>query len=694
MISLVFCINAISWIINVRQGSVIDGVSKKNVAKSQHKVLQGLKKIGIYEHKMISHVANLIKVEFPDSMLEKVEGIEGVREVQKSVLVRVPEPFSVSDIEEENIFDNHDITKVKSAWSGLGVSGNKVKVGIVDTGIDYTHSAFRNKNGTVCVGNGCRIIECYDFTGEQPDCLDSLGHGTHVAGIVGGLDDTIHGVAPNVVYGSYKVFKKGAKDEDYFQVYMALDQAYQDGMQVINLSLGLPSGWDGGIIESIYAKLEHNGVIVVNSNGNSGSYGLFMSGSPGVSKHAFAVAAFRSFPNGTYIPTTFTSWGPGPKLQIKPEIGGPGQAILSAIPNTLCPDKPCYARKSGTSMSSPYIAGVAALFVELYKTNVNFTSRAMQTSSPSMANANIAYSVLQQGSGMVDAFQLLSTTTVIEPNKLELGAVGRGTFKSIKISNNGATDVTYSLSNLNALSVRGFKQVEQRAFHHTLSMIASVTIPSGKSKTLRIYIYPDSKMMNGDGWVFSGYVILTGGDGKKLFVPYAGYKGNYQERLVFQPQSPSMVHNLLDHSSLRYSTSPVGKESGTITTNFTDENSVNLWVSFQHPVEALQIQVISKKTNTSLGITHYEKNIRNYDGEFEDLKSSHKTYNFTKYFENGQYCEGCYATDKEMTKWLPIVDGEYYFKMIAQKPLGNVYNKNHYTTWTSPVIRVRRGSSK
>ncbi|KAI9598732.1 peptidase S8/S53 domain-containing protein, partial [Syncephalis fuscata] len=90
--------------------------------------------------------------------------------------------------------------------------GRGVKIGIIDTGIDYLHSALGG-----CFGKGCKVTYGYDFVGDNynganmphPDAdpMDSCnGHGTHVAGIIAAQSSYVIGVAPAATLGAYRVF--------------------------------------------------------------------------------------------------------------------------------------------------------------------------------------------------------------------------------------------------------------------------------------------------------------------------------------------------------------------------------------------------------------------------------------------------------------------------------------------------------
>ena len=682
MLSILASTNALSWIIEVDHGSESQGFTKSKVIKSQDSIKSKLKILGATQIQSISFIANLVKFEIAEDLFEQVSEIQGVRQIRKSETISPPKPVAVETRVRVNGI--HDATKVKTAWDKYDVSGEGVLVGVIDTGIDYTHSAFQNEKNVTCVGStGCKIVQCYDFTGElnKTDCMDTLGHGTHVAGIVLGKDDRITGVAPNAKLGVYKVFREGVQDEDYFQVYAALDQASKDGMNVVNLSLGLASGWDGGLIEGIYGKMEELGILIINANGNEGNFGLYMGGSPAVSKSAIAIAAFKTNSDNSFLPTSFTSWGPTPELKIKPEIAGPGQAILSSIPNSMCKQKSCYDSWSGTSMASPYIAGCAALYIEYFKSSKGFKSKAMQSASPSVNLNGSPHSIVQQGSGMINMDWLLSTFTVVEPNKIELGAVSKGQFKILTVTNDGTTILNLTFTHESAVSVHGDNRlVVSKSYNNTVKMRSEMSVYPGTQKKLMIWIQPDTAMDINANWVFSGYIKMTDDAKNVLRIPYAGFYGNYQSISIY-PSDGSYPTFMANGKRYR-NKSDVVVVSGSVIPRFA--------IKYVHPVEALQVQIVNKTDDKPLGLTHYETHIRNHDGEFEDIRVPSKVYDFKTYFENGKYCVFCYAVDKEMKEWKSIVNGEYYFVITAQKPLGKVTNKNDYVVWQSPLVIVNR----
>ncbi|WP_277605248.1 S8 family serine peptidase [Glycomyces sp. L485] len=179
-----------------------------------------------------------------------------------------------------------------------GIDGSGVKVGVIDTGIDYTHPDLGG-----CFGPGCRVVTGTDFVGddfdsEDPDNdvpapdddpTDCGGHGTHVAGIVG-ADGEVTGAAPGVEFGAYKVF--GCEGSTSAEVIMlALEASLADGMDVVNLSLGQAFQWPGYPTSEAANALTAEGVAVVASIGNSGESGVYSASAPGVGADVIGVAS-------------------------------------------------------------------------------------------------------------------------------------------------------------------------------------------------------------------------------------------------------------------------------------------------------------------------------------------------------------------------------------------------------------------
>lgn len=146
--------------------------------------------------------------------------------------------------------DAHDVISDISA--GLGI-----KVGVIDSGIDYTHPDLdANYAGGI------------DFKDDDDDPFDEdFGHGTHVAGIIGAEDNNIPsiiGVAPKVsLYAVRVINKHGGTDSD---VIAGMDWCVENEMDVINLSVGSLDG--SSAIEQATNRVWDAGIIVVAAAGN------------------------------------------------------------------------------------------------------------------------------------------------------------------------------------------------------------------------------------------------------------------------------------------------------------------------------------------------------------------------------------------------------------------------------------------
>lgn len=209
----------------------------------------------------------------------------------------------------------------------LGIRGQGMRIGVIDTGIDFTHSMLGGP-GTVeifksvdpakesvlfpnkkVVGGIDLVGTDYDANSDdfqlripKPDAnpIDEGGHGTHVAGTVAGIGDgiaTYSGVAPDADLYAIKVF--GAEGSTSDEVVIAGLEYAADPLgnldltkrlDVVNMSLGSPYGTSHIFYNAAIKNLSNAGTIVVASAGNSGAK-MHIVGAPGVSEEAISVAA-------------------------------------------------------------------------------------------------------------------------------------------------------------------------------------------------------------------------------------------------------------------------------------------------------------------------------------------------------------------------------------------------------------------
>ena len=229
----------------------------------------------------------------------KLAKLPGVVAVFPVVTIDAPEPGDTTLPAMQTALN---MTGARFAQDTMELSGNGIRVGIIDTGIDYLHP-------DLGAGWGARVTYGWDFVGDaydagdpandfpvpDPDPMDCNGHGTHVAGIVGADGDPmaggVLGVAPEVEFGAYRVFGcEGSSTADL--IVAALERAYLDGMDVVNMSLGAAFQWPQYPSAVASNALVDAGIVVVASIGNSGGTGVYSAGAPGVGEKVIGVASY------------------------------------------------------------------------------------------------------------------------------------------------------------------------------------------------------------------------------------------------------------------------------------------------------------------------------------------------------------------------------------------------------------------
>lgn len=232
-------------------------------------------------------------------------------------------------------------------------SGNKgtgVKIGIIDSGIDYLHQDLDD----VYAGGE-------DFVENDGDPMDVYGHGTHVAGTACAEDNDkgVVGVAPKCALYSLRVLNDSGSGS-WSATVAAMDWAVTHGLQVVNLSLG-SSQDPGSTVKAAFDNAEAAGLVIVAAGGNSGNPRGNGNNVIYPAKYASVIAVAATDKNDTR-----PSWSStGEEI----ELAAPGVSVLSAWNDGTSPHNPqpiyfdgdWYKEGSGTSMASPHVAGTAAL---------------------------------------------------------------------------------------------------------------------------------------------------------------------------------------------------------------------------------------------------------------------------------------------------------------------------------------------
>ncbi|MGH9457381.1 MAG: S8 family serine peptidase, partial [Thermoanaerobaculia bacterium] len=169
-----------------------------------------------------------------------------------------------------------DLVRAEELWAHT--RGDTVRVGVVDTGIDFAHIDFR----AVTSGRS-RLMRRppfgFDFVNNDTDPSDDLGHGTHVAGTIAAADNAygVIGVAPEVELHALKVLGSDGKGTST-NVVRAIDWAIENDFDVLNFSLGFDSPPPGPIaVKEAVQRAVEAGIVLVAASGNDfedGAVGL------------------------------------------------------------------------------------------------------------------------------------------------------------------------------------------------------------------------------------------------------------------------------------------------------------------------------------------------------------------------------------------------------------------------------------
>ncbi|MEM2109395.1 MAG: S8 family serine peptidase [Candidatus Odinarchaeota archaeon] len=293
-------------------------------------------------------------------------------------------------------------------------SGSGVKIAILDSGISSSHPDFTG-----------RIIASKSFV-EGENATDLNGHGTHVAGIAAGSGTASNGLYKGVAPGALLINAKCAQVSGIAltsDVIAAIEWSVSEqGADILSISLGGGLGDPDSPLSTTVDWAASQGVIVSISAGNSGPDYASVA-SPAAGRRVIAVGASDYDDRIVY----FSSRGPTVDGRVSPDVVAPGYQVISTLAAEsiidlvsqyyLYPDPRIrgsglysggyyYIALSGTSMSSPFVSGAAALLLSAFpnlKGNPQAVKSALMNTAVKLVNASsVEYDPNIQGSGRIN----------------------------------------------------------------------------------------------------------------------------------------------------------------------------------------------------------------------------------------------------------------------------------------------------
>jgi subtilisin family serine protease len=310
--------------------------SSYKVSRHETEIKGRIKEKGGRVKRVFSKSLNGVSVSLDNQALKAMRENPDVAYIEADMVINVDEALlSANAIQTGATWGLDRIDQVSIPLNGTyqyQASGAGVNVYVIDSGILSTHSEF-----------GGRVNLAFDSVGDGQNGTDCQGHGTHVAGIIGG---NTYGVAKNVNLFAVRVLNCSGSGTTS-SVIAGIDWVTQNhsGPSVANLSLG---GSSSTALDTALNNMINSGVIAVvaagNANNNACSY------SPARVPNAITVGSTTS----DDVRSSFSNYGSCV------DIFAPGSGIKSAIASS----DSATASMSGTSMASPHVAGVAALYLE------------------------------------------------------------------------------------------------------------------------------------------------------------------------------------------------------------------------------------------------------------------------------------------------------------------------------------------
>jgi len=328
---------------------------------------------------------NIILAKLPAKLVVKLAEQPSVVKIFENFEVKLIEPVTrkPADVRADQV-SSWGIFKIRAneTWA-LGITGEGIRIAVLDTGVDITHPALAGKMLSVIPGDPYYPGGWMEFDSAgnpiRSTPHDTHGHGTHCSGTAlgGNTVDILIGVAPGATLmhglvlpgggGTFAQVLAGMQwTVDPYYLTPGGDRVYTGlPAQVVSMSWGANEFYGNELLPAIEAMLLAN-IVPVAAIGNAGPgttsnpgniWGTFGIGATDINDN---VASWSSGKVVTWPspPPTWPFFDIYPSTYIKPDLSAPGVAIRSSVPGGG------YEDWSGTSMATPHVAGTVALMLQ------------------------------------------------------------------------------------------------------------------------------------------------------------------------------------------------------------------------------------------------------------------------------------------------------------------------------------------
>ncbi|KAM0330121.1 hypothetical protein ACHAQA_004293 [Verticillium albo-atrum] len=394
----------------------------------------------------------------------------------------------------------------------------------------------------------------------------------------------------------------------------------------------------------------------------------------------------------------FSSWGPSYENDLAPLVSAPGGFVYGAFPEGQ------FAVASGTSFSTPYVAGVAALYYAHAKKNKDEFIRRLASTSQSLPAYNSADQkviadlgpVAQQGAGLINVASIFDHEIVLlsEPALHLNDTDNRINTHTIRIQNNGAEEVVFNVTHVPAATVssRNVAWYIYPSYPPLVDAVGSLetpelfTVPAGATREFDVTFSSPNGVAKDSGAVWSGKVVLQGSNDQAISIPYLGVEASTYEwgALHHGPEAYRYSEQTGELFPVDYKGEPYRPAEG---------NSPEIWFAFRYGTYEFSIDIVGEDFKTDqfvyppvpgVGADAWYGSIR------QQIILEWDPMDFPMR-EIVRFSSGSYVTFRSLANGTDIPSGRYRVFSRALRIFGDASNPKDWQLFLSDPFSIQLG---